>query len=113
MNTDYLYPDNNYIFHTGRFTTSNDCTGDYSYSESYRNTRYRNVNRDFGNNTSYVIYGDNTDALAFHIDDEGALYINHPIKIFTPTSLNTNSIVEDVFADFINDPTSGVKYTRL
>ncbi len=92
------------------------------YSSDYDNRNY------LGNNHA-------EGAFPFHIDDNGTLYIGH--TSYDPSSmsrvdrdgiyyvrldfgsggtshggfiLGSNSIVEDVFSDFINDPTSGFKY---
>ncbi len=104
----------------------NDGPGRYSGTR-HQTTSYLNVNKNVGNNTSYFIisdpYGtanDSTSALAFHIDNDGALYINHLADFFLfdeenerrPAINTTNFTLENegVFSDFINDPTIGVRY---
>ncbi len=95
-----------------------------------------------GNNTSYFtsippsyVTVPQIQAYPFHIDDDGALYIGYnssrpslldPILEYFGRDLgdstgyggggfilNSSSIVEDVFADFINNPTSGFKYIPI
>ncbi len=71
------------------------------------------AHRDFGNNTSYFI-ASNSYALPFHIDNNGALYIGHnTYNDSIGVKLDSNSVVEDIFSDFINDPTIGIRYRPI
>ncbi len=83
----------------------------------------------FGNNTSYYTHKATGEAYPFHIASDGALYIGfaHESSSLSPllpisslnellnggVELDSNSVVEDIFSDFINDPTIGSRYTPV
>ncbi len=111
-----MYPNSpyNYFTHSALYFQETNCTGrsnpNYGQAgDSLTHSPYYDTNDNFGNNTSYFTIGlGSTRAFGFHIDDDGALYIDHAIA----TDDIGSGFQESTSSNFINDPTSGVRYTR-